>query len=281
MELKPFKAYRFDNQVVGNAGDCIAPPYDVIDPQMQQQLYEKNDYNIARIIKGKQNPTDTETDNQYTRAAEYLNKWIESGAIKQDSEDAIYAYVQDFEITGTRYKRLSFISLTKLQQFGSGVKAHEKILNKPIEDRLNLNRATNAKFGLVFMLYDDPDKIAEQIIEKTSQTEPLIQFTDEQNVTHELYAITDKTEIEAITNMMADKNCVIADGHHRYTTALNYAKENPNPMAQYQMISFANVRHEGLIVLATHRVAKNLENFDTDKLLADLKRFRHLRISLR
>ena len=166
MQVKPFKAYIYDSDVVGNANDCIAPPYDVIDPNTQEALYRKNDYNIVRIIKGKTRPTDREEDNQYTRASDTLNKWISSGALKQDNSESIYAYVQNFDIAGVQFERMSFIALSKLEEFGEIVKPHEQILSKPMQDRLNLKRATKARFGLVFMLYTDTENIAEKICKR-------------------------------------------------------------------------------------------------------------------
>jgi len=251
-------------------GDCISPPYDVISPELQQQLYEKNEYNIVRIIKGKTTPSDNEADNQYTRAADYLKAWIEKGVLKQDSQEAIYAYVQNFEAAGRNFQRGSFISLTRLTELGEAVKPHEQTLSGPKADRLNLLKATNAKFGLIFMFYSDPEKIADKIIEKAAAADALIDFTDEQDIRHRLYAVTDRADIEAIVNMMADKIAVIADGHHRYETALNYLKETGNPNARYQMMVLANIHNEGMIVLATHRLIKNIENFDSDKMMADL-----------
>jgi len=262
MELKPFKAFRFNKDIVGDVGSCIAPPYDVIDDACRQRLYDKNEYNIVRVIKGKLSDSDTDSDNQYTRAAVYLNSWLEKGAVKKDSAENMYGYVQNFELAGTSYERFSFISLAKLEEFGDIVHAHEQILNKPIVDRLSLQKATSAKFGLIFMLYTDEERIADKVIAAARKQEPLIDFTDEQDVRHRLLAITGDENIKAICEMMADKSCVIADGHHRYTTGLAYAKENTTPLAQYQMMAFSNTCHEGLIVLATHRIASNLENFE-------------------
>jgi uncharacterized protein (DUF1015 family) len=271
MQIKPFKAFRFDKAVVGDVGSCIAPPYDVINDDQREQLYKKNEYNIVRIIKGKTNTSDNGDNNQYTRAADYLDKWIQQGALKQDPADTIYAYVQDFEISGMQIQRLAFIAMARLEEFGEIVRPHEQILNKPMLDRLNLKKATKADFGLVFMLYEDEQEIADKIIEQTITTEPLIDFTDEQNVRHRLFPIMAEDDIQQIVNMMNTKSCVIADGHHRYTTGLTYSKENNHPTAGYQMLAFANISHKGLIVLATHRLAGNLENFSFERLLTDLK----------
>ncbi|MFI4911185.1 MAG: DUF1015 domain-containing protein [Sedimentisphaeraceae bacterium JB056] len=267
MKIKAFKAYRFDDSVVGSSADCIAPPYDVIDAEGQQALYEKNDYNIARLIKGKKFDTDNEQDNVYSRAANYLNDWIAKNAIKEDAEETIYAYVQNFSAAGRDFTRSGFIALGRLAAFGEGVQPHEKTLDGPKADRLNLTRATGAQFGQIFMLYDDPQTVADAIIAEAAQGEPLISLLDEENVTHKIYAITDDAKKQAIIDMMADKAPVIADGHHRYETALNYYNETKKPSAEYCMMTFVNMHNEGLVVLPTHRLVSNLEGFDMGLLI--------------
>jgi uncharacterized protein (DUF1015 family) len=272
MEVKPFRAFRFNTDMVGDVGACISPPYDVIDAALQQQLYEKSPYNIVRITKGRTSPSDNPGNNQYTRAAECFDAWLKKGVLKQDSVETIYAYVQDFEVAGTGYQRLSFIALSRLEEFGKTVRPHEQTLDEPIIDRLSLKRATAAGFGLPFLLYEDKQQIADKIIEKTAEQAPLIDFPDEQTVRHRLFAITAADDIKAITKMMRAKSCIIADGHHRYITALTYSKENKNPAAQYLMAAFANICHEGLLVLATHRLVGGLEDFRPEDLISRLKK---------
>lgn len=270
MQIEAFKAFRFDAEVVGNVGECIAPPYDVINDTQREQLYNQSEHNLVRIIKGKTNASDNGQDNQYTRAANYLARWIEEGALKQDSSEAIYAYVQDFEVAGAQYQRNSFIALAKLEDFGEIVKPHEQILHKPMVDRLNLKKATAADLGLVFMLYEDRQKVADNIMAEVAWRQPLIDFVDEQDVRHRLFAINRKDDIEKIVEMMSDKSCIIADGHHRYTTGLTFSKESDNPAAKYQMLAFANMHQDGLIVLATHRLVGNLDNFEIKELIEKL-----------
>ncbi len=270
MEIKPFKGFRFDPKMVGDVSNCIAPPFDVIGPAEQQQLYEKSEYNIARITKGKTSPSDNEQNNQYTRAANYLNRWIKSGVLKQDAKEVIYAYVQDFQLAETTYRRLSFIALTKLEEFGDKVRPHEEVFEKPMTDRLNLKRATAARFGLVFMLYEDKQKIAEKIIEKAAAQKPLADFTFE-DIRQRLFAINNGDDIDVIVKMMSGKSCIIADGHHRYMTGLTYSKESSNPAAKYQMLSFANIYQNGIKLSATHRIIGNLKIFNIDKFVTDLK----------
>jgi uncharacterized protein (DUF1015 family) len=272
MEIRPFKAYRFNEAVVGDAGNCIAPPYDVIDDNLRERLYKKSKYNIVQVTKGKTSPSDNAGDNQYTRAGKLLTDWIATGALKRDTSDTIYGYIQDFEAAGKKAQRLSFISLAKLEELGKSVLPHEYTLDKPKIDRLNLRRATKASFGLIFMLYQDAAEIADKIIKKAAKQKPLIDFTDEQNVRHRLFAITDAGEVEAVEKMMSDKTCVIADGHHRYETALAYSKETGEPGAQYVLTAFVNSRQKGLLILATHRLIQNVKNFSSDKLIANLQK---------
>jgi uncharacterized protein (DUF1015 family) len=272
MEIKPFRAFRFNADVAGDVGSCIAPPYDVISEAQQQQLYEKSPYNIVHITKGKTTASDTEGNNQYTRAAECLNRWIEKGVLKQDTDEAIYPYVQDFELGGAVFQRPGFIALSKLEEFGprGAVRPHEYTLDGPRIDRLNLKRATLAEFGLVFMLYSDERKITDRIIENAARQKPLVDFFDEHNVRHRLFAVTSKSNIKAISKMMLDKSCIIADGHHRYEAALSYSRQTREPAAQFQMTAFVNTHREGLVILATHRLVGNLEKFDFKKLLGKL-----------
>jgi len=270
MEIRAFRAFRFDPAVVGDAGDCIAPPYDVISDEQQRELYAKNRHNIVRIIRARSNDSQGDPDNAYTRAAEHLNEWISSGALKQDAAAAIYAYAQDYELGGRELQRLTFIALGRVEDFGETVKPHERILDKPMQDRLNLAKATDAQFGLVFMLYNDTERVAEGIIAEVVSSEALIDFADEQGVRHRLFAITNPDQIGAITEMMKDKSVIIADGHHRYTTGLRYSEESENPAAKYRMLAFTNVHQPGLTVLATHRLIANLDGFDMEELIQRL-----------
>ncbi len=270
MEVKPFKAFRFDPGVVGDVGRCIAPPYDVIDDVQREELYRRSEHNIVRITKGKTTPSDNGQQNQYTRAAEFLQKWIAEGVLKPDDRDTIYGYIQDFELDGVAYRRLTFIALGKLEDFGKTVRPHEQVFARPVQDRLNLKKATAARFGLVFMLYDDPKGVADKIIAKAAAQEPLVDFVDDHGVRHQLSAIADEGDIEAIMRMMGDKSVIIADGHHRYTTGLTYMRESGNPAAKYQMLAFTNTAQKGLVVLATHRVVGGIDGFNWQEFILRL-----------
>jgi uncharacterized protein (DUF1015 family) len=271
MEVKPFKALRFNAKVVGDVGRCIAPPYDVISDAERDQLYQRSEHNIARITRGQTSPDDNKQQNVYARAAGYLEKWLAEGALKLDSKNTIYGYVQDFKLGDEAFQRLTFIALGRLEEFGKVVRPHEQVFAKPVADRLNLEKATRSRFGLVFMLYDDPQGVADKIIEKAAAEKPLIDFVDDHGVRHRLLAISAAKDIGAITRMMADKSCIIADGHHRYTTGLQYMRQSRSPAAKYQMLAFTNTRQEGLVVLATHRVVGGLKDFQPAQFVVDLK----------
>jgi uncharacterized protein (DUF1015 family) len=271
MEIRPFKAYRFNPEIVGNGGDCLIPPYDLSGQAVREHFYRKNEHNIIRIICGQASEKDCNRKNQYTRAAEYLDDWIKKGAIKQDGADSIYTYIQNFDIGGKGYERASFISLAKLEDYGPKVMAHEDTLNNLKADFLKLQQATSAQFGLIFMLYEDATMAADKIIKQYTKSRPLLDHTDEDAVRHRLFAITAKNDVETITKMMADKSCIIADGHHRYATALSYYKQTKKQEAAYQIMAFTNTLSEGLAVLPTHRLVCRLKNFNSENLLAALK----------
>ncbi len=271
MEIRPFRALRFDAAVVGSVGDCVAPPYDVIDEQMQEALYAKNPCNVVRLIMGMEQPDDDERANRYSRAAQFLQEFIASGALKAESAECMYAYVQDFDAGGRHYRRSGLVVLGKLSEFGSGVQPHEKTMEGPKADRLKLSRATAAQFGQLFMLYDDPEKTAENIIAGAAGRPALIDFDDANDVRHRLFLIDDPVDIGDLTKMTAEKMIVIADGHHRYETALDYYAETGNPAAQYCMMTLVNMRNEGLIILPTHRLVSALAGFDIDDLIGKIQ----------
>lgn len=270
MDIKPFKAYRFNSTVVGDSGSCIAPPYDVIDEHQQDELYQRNAWNIVRAIRSKATGYDDASNNVYTRAHDYLEKAVAEGALKEDAASAIYAYVQDFQIGGHSYERSGIIALGKIEPFGKGVRAHEKTLEGPKADRLNLTRATAAQFGQIFMLYDDPANIDRKVFNAAQKSSPVLDYTDPENVRHRLYVVSNPADIALFTTAMQDKTTIIADGHHRYETALNYWAETGRDEAQYQMMTFINTHNPGLVIQPTHRMIVNMPEFDIQKLLTHL-----------
>jgi uncharacterized protein (DUF1015 family) len=223
------------------------------------------------VILGERHSSDTPSDNVYTRAAHHLDEWTRDGILVQDPQPAFYAYFQDFAVpdTAERAIRMGFIGLGKVEDYAAGiVYRHEQTLSGPKKDRLELLRQTRGHFGQIFMLYPDREGSVDQLLAGAAAGTPELDVLDEYQARHRLWPIIDRTIIEQIQTVMADKKLLIADGHHRYETALAYRDENPGVLeAQYVMMTFVNMYSPGLKILATHRVLRNVEGFQAAALL--------------
>jgi len=291
-EIIPFKALRYDPDQV-KLEDVLTQPYDKITPEMQSKYYERSAHNLVRIILGKAGETDTDTFNIYTRAAEYLHDWRSSGILKQDPEPGIYAYSQTFTLPGTRdlAERRGLIALGRLHDYADGVVfRHEQTLAKPRADRLNLLRATRAHFGQIFMLYSDPKDEIEALLKKRIEEDPDTSLLDEYETLHRLWRIHDPVLIQAVQQRMRDKKLLIADGHHRYETALAYRNErrtesgssDPNAPYEFVMMTLIPMESRGLVILPTHRIVHGLPTFDRERMLEAAGQFFEIdRIDLR
>jgi uncharacterized protein (DUF1015 family) len=291
-EIIPFKALHYDPDQV-KLEDVLTQPYDKITPEMQSKYYERSAHNLVRIILGKAGETDTDTFNIYTRAAEYLHDWRSSGILKQDPEPGIYAYSQTFTVPGTRdlAERRGLIALGRLHDYADGVVfRHEQTLSKPRADRLNLLRATRAHFGQIFMLYSDPQDEIEALLKKKIEEDPDTSLLDEYETLHRLWRIHDPALIQAVQQRMRDKKLLIADGHHRYETALAYRNErrtesgssDPNAPYEFVMMTLIPMESRGLVILPTHRIVHGLPSFDRERMLEEAGQFFEIdRIDLR
>ncbi|MGD0860061.1 MAG: DUF1015 domain-containing protein [Terracidiphilus sp.] len=279
--IYPFRAWRYNPSAV-RLEDVVTQPYDKISPAMQQAYYQRSPFNLVRIILGLPELFDAERgENVYTRAARDFRSWREQGVLTQEKTPCIFAYAQRFKVPGTEIvkERRGFIALGKLHDYAEKVVfRHEQTLAKPMSDRLNLLRATHAHFGQIFMLYSDPAGSVEKILyEGNGPAEA--EVTDEYGVLHRLWKIGDPAAIRLLTTVMDDKKLIIADGHHRYETALNYSREyaaaspakaesstSQLPQPAYPeaavMMTFVNMDSDGLVILPTHRVVHDLPHFD-------------------
>ena len=280
--IYPFRAWRYNPSQV-NLGDVVTQPYDKISPSMQQAYYQKSPYSLVRVILGLPELTDAQSGQTvYSRAAAYLEDWKKDGVLVQEKEPVIYAYSQRFTVPGTDVvkERRGFIAIGHVHDYAEKVVfRHEQTLSKPKNDRLNLLKATRSHFGQIFMLYSDPAGSVDKILYE-NQGPADGEVTDEYNVLHRFWRVSDPATISLLATAMADKKLIIADGHHRYETALNYSKQHapveakasttsteqqlpqpPYPEAAV-MMSFVNMDSDGLVVLPTHRVVHSLENFD-------------------
>jgi uncharacterized protein (DUF1015 family) len=272
-QVFPFRAYRFDPQVAP-FDRVLTQPYDKISPARQAEYYASHPHNLIAVEKGRSFATDVPENNVYTRAAGKVEEWIRDGVLVEDAPAAFYAYSQEFTVPGSGEKRTrrGFIGAGQLEDYSAGIVfRHEHTLSGPKADRLELLRHTRLHTGQLFMLYGDPQKRVDAIIARTENSSaPATELTDEYGVVHRLWPIREGHEIEAIHQAMADQRLVIADGHHRYETALNYRNERraqagsaANPHADYEraMMTFVNAESEGLTILATHRVVASVHDF--------------------
>ncbi len=288
VQVKPFRAFRYDESKVGDLSKVVTPPYDIIKGAKVDELQGLSEHNIAWIIKNKPRDDDTPESNQYTRARDFLNKWVDDDSLKQDEKESFYVYGQDFEVEGKNLFRFGFIGLIELEEFASaapssgmftGVLQHEETLPKDIVDRLSLCRSSMANFGQIFVIYPDKEGSVDSILEKNMKKNPVADITDNAGVRHRIWAVDDDSDVQAVSANMDDKYIIIADGHHRYKTALALSKDNPDlESAKYRMLTFVNISNPGLVVLPTHRLVQNLEDFSKDKLLKDIKEYFDLEI---
>lgn len=273
-EVSPFAALRYDPAAVPLA-DVLTQPYDKITPEMQARYYRAHPCNLVRIILGNPQLEAGVGQDVYQNAAAYLRDWRARGILRQDPEPAIYAYAQRFTMPGggQQLERRGFIALGRLHDYGEGVVfRHEQTLAKPKQDRLNLLRATRAHCGQLFMLYSDPGRQVDELL--TPAAAPEIDVRDEYGVQHQVWRTSDRNTLARAGALMADKKLLIADGHHRYETALAYRNEcraeakAPQPAPyDYVMMTFVNMDAPGLVVLPTHRVVSGLPGFDKDQFL--------------
>jgi uncharacterized protein (DUF1015 family) len=297
--IYPFRALRYDTNRV-KMEDVVTQPYDKITPEMQQRYYDASPYNLVRIILGKHLPGDTEPQeflapgeqahNVYTRAAEYLRDWRKGQILREESEPALYGYSQTYKVPGTEElrERRGFIALGHLYDYADKVVyRHEQTFPKHKSDRLALFKATRAYCEQIYMLYSDPAFTAEKLIFGNEKPADLA-ITDEYDVVHRVWKLTDPKLINLLSTAMADKKLIIADGHHRYETSVAYAKERsaqlklplnqprdedeklspgtlpvpPFPEAA-MMMTFVNMDAPGITILPTHRVVNGIENFSS------------------
>lgn len=279
--IYPFRAWRYNPSNV-RLEDVVTQPYDKISPAMQQAYYQRSPYNLVRIILGLPELFDAERgESVYSRAAQDFSTWREQGIQLQEKSPCIFAYSQRFQVPGSeeRKERRGFIALGKLHDYADQVVyRHEQTLSKPKSDRLNLLKATRAHFGQIFMLYSDPALSVEKILYDGSGPADA-EVTDEYGVLHRVWRVNDPSVIRILISEMADKKLIIADGHHRYETALSYSKEQrptsdaraesnvnqlPHPAfpEAAAMMTFINMDSDGLVILPTHRVVHGLPSFD-------------------
>ncbi len=280
--IKPFRGTRYNPQKIDDLSCVISQPYDRVRHGLQDKYYEQSPYNVVRIIKGKETPEDDADDNVYTRGREHYETWLNEGVLMREDEPALYVLRQNFTLPdGTQKSRQGLVAAFQLSAFDEGVVLpHERTHSGPKVDRLNLMRATQVNFGHIFMLYPG-DRINELLNEAVERTEGLeARDLFEKDVLQQFWAVTDAEIVEAVVEEMAPKqNLIIADGHHRYETALNYRDEmrehHPdapgNAGFNFRMVTMVSMQDPGLVILPTHRLIHSYGKMSTSEILEETK----------
>ncbi len=280
-EIKPFKGMRYNTFLAGKIGELCCPPYDIISEEERLGYIAENEYNVIRLELPK------EGGDVYKTAGEVLDMWRNTGVLVHEIKPAVYIYEEEFNAYNKRSSVKGIIVRVKVEEFSKGViLPHEFTLSKAKADRFNLMKATNCNFSQIYALYMDEEHTTLKTIDRLSDRKPDQKFTDNDHVTHKLWIITDEKVIEKLVNDFADRKLYIADGHHRYETALNYrnyCRENgiskEGDPQDYQMMYLVDMQHPGLVVFPTHRMVRDLESFDKDEVLKgceeyfDIKKF--------
>ncbi len=278
-EIAPFHGLRYDEKVVGDLANVIAPPYDVIPPALQDELHRRSPYNVVRVELGQEEPSDNPVENKYERAKRAIGEWIESGALRIDHAAAFYPYDHYFPFRGERLRRRGLFCALRLYEWGRGVvRPHEQTFAKPKEDRLRLLRLTRVNASAVFLLYDDRDGAVADVLDDVMSHGPARMVADvradEQR--HLLWILDDRHANATLAKLFADKRLYIADGHHRYETALDYWRDEmkagrvevENDTPAYVFAYLVSMRDPGLRILPTHRVVRGAEGAIEDAIRA-------------
>ena len=278
-KIEAFPGYRYNVSKVGSLSNVVAPPYDVIDEKLQDELYAKHPDNVVRLILNKINEKDdTEQDNRYTRSAQTLEQWKIDEVLVQEDKPAIYVYHQIYEVAGKKYVRKGFMCRCEAVPFGQGmVFPHEQTLSGPKMDRLMLTTACKTNFSQIFGLYPDSNNDVQTILEKAIEGLDVSEATDHLDVVHQMWVVTDPEVIRQVTEAMGPKPIFIADGHHRYETACNYRKQiaqtgtlTPDHPANFVLMVCIAMEDPGLIVLPTHRLFRKVPYFSQQDLIEKL-----------
>lgn len=273
-KIIPLKGTLYNNDKIKDLSKVMAPPYDVISSEEQDNLYNSNPHNIIRILLGKDSPGDNEKENRYIRASRFLKDWQKEEVLKRDKEESFYVYLQEFEVDGQNKKRLGFIGLLKLEDFDTektSVYPHENTLSAPKEDRARLINSIEANIGPIFAIFADEDKSVNNILFQATESQPLIDILDHHGIKNKLWRLSDKDTVEKIVNLMKDKKMFIADGHHRYEVGLAYSKLKKDPKFGYILTYFTDIYDDGIVVLPVHRLIKGVDSEGVSTLEKDLK----------
>ncbi len=279
--ILPFQALRYNTDKISDLSKVMTPPYDIITPKQQREFYDISPYNVIRLEYGMEFTDDTPDNNRYTRAKQDLDKMMREQILMQEDEPAIYIYEQIFSMPdGSKKSCKGIFSLVQLEEFDKKiVLPHEETLSKAKTDRFNLMKATNCNFSQIYCLYLDQKRAVNQILEEKMKQKADISFTAQDGIRQNLWIIKDRDTIALLEKSFADKQLFIADGHHRYETALNYRnylRESgaaADGLYNYVMMLLVDMEDDGLVVFPTHRMVKDFLGFDEKALLQSVEKY--------
>ncbi len=277
-DIQAFRGIRYDLSHVGSLGEVVAPPYDVIDAELQTELYQRHPANFVRVILNRSEPGD-EADDNYRRAGNFVRTWLREGVLVQDAQAAIYVYHQQFQLDGQTVNRRGFIARIRLEPYAEGcIFPHEQTHASPKQDRLKLTRATQCNTSQIFAVYPDDDNAVQEQLEAAIDDRTPLMATDDQGCVHRMWLVHDANNIANVAALMGSKSLYIADGHHRYETALNYRDElaqnsdlAADHPANYVSMCCVSMGDPGLVVLPTHRLWRGLPVMSSEQLVARLQ----------
>ena len=279
VQIEAFRGLRYDLGHVGSLSDVIAPPYDVIDTELQDQLYKNHPANVVRLILNREEPGDESGDEKYVRAARLLKQWQREGVLQREFNSVVYVYHQQFEYAGQTFVRRGFMARMKLEKLGDGaVYPHEETHSAARADRLKLFQATKCNLSQIFGIYPDPENEAQKLLEQLSQDTTPLEATDHLGVLHRLWPVSESKVLAELTQCMSERPMYIADGHHRYETAYQYREElreagllTADHPAQSVLTMCVSMNDDGMIVLPTHRLFQGLPHYDSTTLIEKIQ----------
>lgn len=271
-EIIPFKGLLYNPQKV-DVTSVVAPPYDIVSPELKDELYRRSPYNIIRVDYGKEEDGDDERNNRYTRASHFLKEWVNNGILRQDEHPSFYCYQIVYELDGQQKTLSGLMGAVKIEEFGKGrIKPHEVTYSKPKSDRLNILRYCMANISPIFSLYSSKEMVTSSVLRDISKEDPVLEAKNGNGFIHRLWRIEDSESIRMIIDEFIDKDIFIADGHHRYETALEFRNEmnktRDSKPWDYVLMFLANMEEDGLTLLPTHRMVRLEHMIDLKEVLS-------------
>ncbi len=269
-DVRPFRALHYDPTVVPDVGRCLSQPYDVISPALQHAYYRQDPHNVVRLILGKTEPGDNDAENRYTRARDFLARWLGDGTLRRTVRPSFWVYDQEFDLPDEGRRRIrGFIGLVKLRDYEERrILPHEKVIKGPLEDRIRLTETTATQFEYIVGLYRDKGASIDTVICDQTKDAPIVDFLEQPiGVRHRMWRMTDPERCDVIQRTMARQMIYIADGHHRYQTMLTvrdrmrarHPDAGPDAPWEYIMMFLVNSEHEDLAILPTHRMLHGIK----------------------